>query len=152
MNWEALVAIGELVGAFAVVVTLLYLAVNVRQNYKSISISALRDSTAQWHQWSDMLASSSDLADIVARGNRELASLSESETLRYGAYVQSFFDSAESYRTLVIDHKLDKDLAVLMSIVSRRVTIPGFATWWEQNTADYEEAFISWIEGIRGGT
>jgi hypothetical protein len=36
MNWEALGAIGEIVGAVAVVVTLGYLAVQIRQNTRNI--------------------------------------------------------------------------------------------------------------------
>ncbi len=152
LNWEAIGAIGEIVGAFAVVITLLYLAISIRQNSKSISISALRDATALWNQWSEMLASSTDLAEIVARGNLEYTSLSESEALRYGAYIQLFFDNAENYRILVIEHNLDKDLETLVSITGRRISIPGYASWWELNTADYNEDFVSWIEGIRPGS
>ena len=36
MNWEAIGAIGEIVGAVAVILTLGYLAVQIRQNNKSI--------------------------------------------------------------------------------------------------------------------
>jgi len=42
MNWEAIGAIGESVGAFAVLITLGYLAVQVRQNTQSMRTSALR--------------------------------------------------------------------------------------------------------------
>ena len=149
MNWEAAGAIGEIVAAFAVVITLVYLAISIRQTARSISIAGLRDVTAQWNQWSEMLATSPELADVVARGNVDPATLSASEALRYGAFIQSFFDNVESYRTLVTDHGMDKDLQVLASIVSRRVTIPGFAAWWEENTADYGDDFIAWVEDIR---
>ncbi len=151
MNWDAVGAVGEVIGAMAVVATLLFVARDIRQNSRSLSISALRDTTAQWNQWSDMIASSSDLADIVAKGNKSYSSLFESEKLRYGAYVQSFFDNVESYRSLVIDHNADKDLAVLTSIVARRVTIPGFAAWWTENTSDYGEDFVAWIDDLLDG-
>ncbi|MFT4562959.1 MAG: hypothetical protein ACI9BW_002710 [Gammaproteobacteria bacterium] len=36
MNWDALGAISELVGALAVVATLVYLAIQIRQNTKQI--------------------------------------------------------------------------------------------------------------------
>ncbi len=36
MDWEALGAIGEMVGAIAVVATLGYLAIQLRQNTKSV--------------------------------------------------------------------------------------------------------------------
>ena len=40
MNWEALGAIGELIGAVTVLVTLLYLAKQIRDNSNMLSISA----------------------------------------------------------------------------------------------------------------
>ena len=149
MDWDAIGAIGEVVGAAAVVVTLLFVARDIRQNSRSLAIAALRDTTAQWNQWSDMIASSSDLADIVAKGNKSYASLTDSEKLRYGAYVQSFFDNVESYRSLVIDHKTDRNLDVLMAITARRIDVPGFAEWWDENTSDYAEDFVAWVNSLR---
>ena len=39
MNWEALGAIGEIVGAIAVIATLGYLAVQIRHNSRSVEAS-----------------------------------------------------------------------------------------------------------------
>lgn len=149
MNWDALGALAEAIGAIAVVATLLFIARDIRQNSRSLEIAALRDTTAQWNQWSDMIAGSADLADIVAKGNRSYAQLTESEKLRYGAYVQAFFDNVESYRSLVVDHHAEKDLTVLTAIAKRRLATPGFAAWWAENTADYAQEFADWIEGLR---
>lgn len=146
MNWDVIGNVAEMIGAIAVVVALLFVARDIRQNSKSLSMSALRDTTAQWNQWSEMLATSSDLADIVAKGNEHYSSLSPSEKLRYGAYIQSFFDNTESYRSLVIDYDADKDLAVLSAIVRRRIVIPGFKSWWHENTVDYDTDFAAWID------
>ena len=43
MNWEALGAIGEIVAAVAVVVTIGYLAVQIRQNTRSVRDSAFQE-------------------------------------------------------------------------------------------------------------
>ena len=98
-----------------------------------------------------MIATSTDLAKIVAEGNKSYDDLTESESLRYGAYVQSFFDRTwDSYRSLAVDYGMDKDLTLLVaSIVSRRIRIPGFKAWWEANTVDYTDNFVSWIEAVR---
>ena len=146
MNWEAIGAVGEFVGALAVVLTLMYVARDIRQNSRSLAMTALRDSTAQWNHWSEMIATSSDLADIVVKGNLSYTSLSPSETLRYGAYVQSFFDNMESSRSLVVDHRVDHDLDVIVTIVSRRLEISGFAAWWQENSSDYDSSFVAWID------
>jgi hypothetical protein len=149
LNWQAIGAIGELIGAIAVVVTLLYISKDIRQNSRSLAIAALRDTTSNWNDLSGMLASSADLADIVVRGNRAIVGLSEAEALRYGAYVQSFFDNVENIRSLVVDYKIDRDMSVLEAIVARRVCIHGYADWWRENTDDYSPAFVAWIERIR---
>ncbi len=41
MNWEAIGAIGEVLGAIAVLVTLLYLAVQIRQNTQALKVTAM---------------------------------------------------------------------------------------------------------------
>ena len=126
MDWGAVAAVGEILGAVAVVVTLLYLAKQIRQNSRAVEVTALRDTTDQWNHWSELVASSPGLAEIVARGNRSYNELSEADALRYGAYIQMFFDNAESYLTLVQVHDVAKDVEVLEEIVRRRVCIKGF--------------------------
>ena len=149
MNWDALTAIAELIAAIAVVVTLLYLSREVRHNSRSVEIAALRDTTAQWSHWSNMIATSPDLAEIVSKGNASYQALSEPEKLRYGAYVQSFFDNAESVRSLIVNYEADKNLDVLESIVARRIALQGFEDWWTENTDDYERAFVDWVDQLR---
>ena len=146
MNWEAIAAFGEIIGVIAVIVTLLFVAREIRQNARSLSMTALRDSTTQWNQWSEMIAMSASLADIVAKGNISYTSLRENERLRYDAYIQSFFDNTESYRPLVVDYEIDRDLDVLVSIVRRRVSIPGFRERWDENRDDYGSDFQNWID------
>ncbi|MDX1405619.1 MAG: hypothetical protein R3192_13815 [Woeseiaceae bacterium] len=148
MNWEAIGAIGEILAAIAVIVTLIYLAKQIQLNARTMEVTALRDTTEHWHRWSEALATSSELAEIVARGNKSFDDLPENEAMRYGAYAQMFFDSAESYRSLVLDHKVQKDLGVLESIVAKRVSEPGIREWWSQYCSDYDAGYVEWINGI----
>jgi len=149
VNWDALAAVADIVAAAAVVITLIYLAKEVRHNSRSIEIAALRDTTAQWHQWSNMIVSSSDLAEIVAKGNLGYDKLAASERLRYGAYVQTFFDNVESVWALNREYGVEKDLDVLESIVRRRITFNGFIECWSDYADDYSSEFVQWIESIR---
>ena len=70
MNWDAIGAISEILAAIAVVVTLIYLAKQIRQNSQTVEISALRDTTEQWNRWSEVLATSPQLAEIVTPGKQ----------------------------------------------------------------------------------
>ena len=67
MNWEAIGAIGEILGALAVVATLAYLSVQIRQNTK-VARSATRQAIAESAQslTSDLIHTP-DMAEIFLR-------------------------------------------------------------------------------------
>ena len=85
MNWEMIGAIGEIAGAVAVVLTLAYLARQVRdsarQDRRHQSAELQRDSV----KIVDALTRDPLLPGIFLRGLRDLASLDEEETVRFMA-------------------------------------------------------------------
>ena len=81
MNWDAIAAIGELVGATAVVITLIYLSRQFRQANRQGEIEALRHTWDNLNQICDVFAESKEKADIVMRGRRSLDSLDPEEDL-----------------------------------------------------------------------
>lgn len=149
MNWQTVSAIAEILGAIAVLSTLIYLTIQIRQNTWTTQMSGMQDITAQWHHWSQLLASSPDLARVVAQGNVSYANLSAEDALRYSAWAQTFFDIVESYLRVIRKLGLDEQLGVLTSIVQRRIATPGLAEWWKANTADYHRELIDWVEDLR---
>ena len=62
MNWEAIGAIGEIVGAVAVVLTVGYLAVQIRQNTRSVRAATHHSSMRGASEIQNMFAQSEDLA------------------------------------------------------------------------------------------
>ncbi len=57
MNWDVIGAVGEIIGALAVVATLIYLAIQIRENTRASKSEAFRDSVAVWNDVFEMLAS-----------------------------------------------------------------------------------------------
>jgi len=55
MNWEAIGVIAEVVGAAAVIVSLVYLAVQVSSNTRALKASASFDTTHSWATTNEML-------------------------------------------------------------------------------------------------
>lgn len=80
MNWEALAAIGEIVGAGAVVLTLVYLSLQIRSANKQAEIEALRHSWDGLNQFCDALCKL-ETASIVNRGRESLSNLDADEFL-----------------------------------------------------------------------
>ena len=86
MNWEAIGAIGEIIGAFAVVVTLFFLAMQLRQNAKSVDESnrLQRAAAIDRHndtisRWRGRLMTNSELAEIwmKARAGEQLTKVEQ---------------------------------------------------------------------------
>jgi hypothetical protein len=84
MNWEALGAIGEIVGAVAVVITIAYLAVQIRQNTRSLQAASLQSILSAPREWFFLPhAQNAEISDLFARGLSGLDNLDKSEQRRF---------------------------------------------------------------------
>ena len=85
MNWDALGAIGEIVGAVAVLVTLIYLALQVRQARKMQLAESIRATRAERREFFLSLRDSPFIPDILEKREHG-EELSYSETTRLVAH------------------------------------------------------------------
>jgi hypothetical protein len=74
MNWEAIGAIAELIGGVAVLITLIYLSIQVRQNSRIQRQQNVTEQTNRCIDSGQLLASDPEFADIFSRAmnNTEL--------------------------------------------------------------------------------
>ncbi len=132
MNWEAIGAIGELMGATAVVVTLLYLVKQIKQNTESTDAVGLQtwqsNSTAHWLA----LAENRDLGQGLATCVYDSRDLSDDNFIQVGAFMLNNF---RQYQTTIIMHErgvVDEELFVVeMRMAARNLQIPGIRQWWD---------------------
>ena len=144
MNWDAVGAIGELVGATAVVLTLAYLAIQIRQTREMEQATSIRD----------MLDKA---IDIMVHSSRNPGSF---ETLRKGVTNYSVLpieekDRFHEWATLTVvsteqamymhQSKLlpYESWTVWEGFAAAIIASPGGAQWW----ADYKKVFNSELVG-----
>lgn len=92
MDIETLALIAEVVGGFAVVVSLLYVAFQVRQNTSALKVSTLQDLVANQNAAHDIIANNPDLADLMVKADRDYENLSEAERKRFTSTCFSLFN------------------------------------------------------------
>ena len=83
MNWEAISAICEVVGSIAVVLTLIYLAVQIRQNTHSDQSTALEGTVNTAIANRQAIYESAEMTNIINRGMRDHEDLDEDELFRF---------------------------------------------------------------------
>ena len=86
MNWEAVSALGQVVGAFAVVLTLVYLAAQVRQNTSGVKIGATAGAIAAIQEWNYLFISDSSVRQVFRIGLNGMEILSEDESLQFATF------------------------------------------------------------------
>ena len=144
---------GEFVGAIAVVITLGYLAVQIRQNSRNVeeSVRALRlnaaDSTVESFSRFRERISRSDIAALYVKGTDNYAGLSEQEKLQFGAVMDEYmFTYWSVFRRRQEGTYEDADwnahILAIRQVLSRR----GSADWWRERKQVYPPAFVSELE------
>jgi len=132
MNWEAIGAIGELIGAAAVVVTLLYLVKQIKQNTESTEAVGLQtwqsDSAAHWLS----MAENPELARNVSTCLYDSKDLSDASWIQVGCW---FLNNFRQYQTTFIMHErgvVDDELFIVeMRMAARNLRMPGIRQWWD---------------------
>ncbi len=81
-------AIGEFFGAIAVVVTLIYLAIQVRQNTSALKLNTTQSVTEELQDMYALLASDPDLTEVLIKASRE-SDLRGTERGRYSAFTSN---------------------------------------------------------------
>ena len=136
MNWEAIGAVAELLGAIGVIVSLIYLASQVRRNTHLQKITNLRDIATELATTARCTASNPELASLVLRGLADLASLDSVERYRLDSYLYAFF---ANYERALIDARdgdyPEEQLTPLRVSVVEYLGTHGGRTWWEQRRA-----------------
>jgi hypothetical protein len=67
VNWEAIGAVGETLGALAVLVTLIYLASQIRQSNNLARFTATKEILNQFNHLNEMVATDSELRKVLAK-------------------------------------------------------------------------------------
>jgi hypothetical protein len=148
VNWEAIGALGEVIGAAAVVISLLYLAIQIRSDAKAKRAANVHEQSEAFRDFLQMMASDETLAAIYWRGIREFESLNGAELIRFSSvvgylfrvYEENFFKWQEGDLDTHVWHGYE-------SPVDGILAYPGVQAWWSTRCSWYSAPFREFIEG-----
>ena len=147
MNWEALGAIGEIVGAVAVILTLGYLAVQIRQNTRAIRASAHQDTTRDVSEFLSRVADSPDLARILRVGMKNWDDLDEDERMRFSMLLFRVFFNFQHLFSLHREGTLDPEYwASQWEVMLWYIRQPGVVRWWSVSKSRLRPGFVEYME------
>ncbi len=149
MNWDAISAISEVLGSVAVVITLLYLAVQVRQSTKSDQSTALEGTVNTAIATRQAVYESAELANIINRGMKDHEDLSEDELLRFRLSVQNtLWGIWNIYAQSKLTGLSGSVWEAQKPFILRMLTSNGGAWFWRNYRSEYEKEFAGALDQI----
>lgn len=147
LNWEMIGAIGEIAGAGAVVLTLVYLARQVRdsalQDRRHQSAQLVRDAA----QLADPILRDPEMADIFLRGLRDLASLDETQTLRFSVWMLNALRHQEAIFNFEQESGIHDFHGYSIEHTLRDILrSPGARAWWASRRQRFSPTFRAEVD------
>ena len=146
MNWEAIGAIGEVVGAIGVIASLLYLALQIRGDAKAKRASAVHDQTDAYRDFLKTMAADGELAAIYMRGIRDFSSVEGSDLVRFGSalgflfrvFDEAYYHWSEGNLETHVWHGFEAPIADMLAY-------PGVRSWWSTRSHWYSTKFQEFV-------
>lgn len=133
MNWDAIGAIGEAVGAAAVVASLLYLALQVRGSIRASAVEAKLESARLLNDFIDQLILNPELNELFMRGVEDLAALSKEEYYRFSNMsLKAFWFFSAAHFQFRMGTLAEDEFHESRSVMRYWLRRPGCRAWWDK--------------------
>jgi len=153
LNWSALSAIAELFSAVAVVVSLLYLAAQVKANTRQARRDAGRDHAARVSDVSRTVAADPELGRLLVQGGADLEVLSPGDQARFRALMNSLFRGFEQQYLLRREGALDDESwGAVERMIRDWMALPGVQAYFRDRGDWYTTSFLEYVTRASGGT
>ena len=145
MNWDAIGSIGEVIGALAVVATLIYLAHQTRMNTKAVLAASSSQSTLGFAEFDERIAHDQELRTVIRKSlQSDLTQFSESEwdcfqffaRAQVGRMQNAFLQSEFGfYQNQLAD--------VQLNFMRSLLEYPAWQAFWENDEGVWTEDFVA---------
>jgi hypothetical protein len=148
LNWDAIGAIGEIIGALAVVVSLVYLALQIRSQNAQAKLSSLHDMSRDLRATSAMFATK-NISQIFIRANQDYNSLTEAEAVQLvvlvtnllRAWENAFLENKDGFLERFVWETLSRDYAQGMGS-------PSFQHIWRLRKQNFDPSFQQYVDNL----
>jgi hypothetical protein len=149
VTFESLGNVGDFIGGIGVVITLAYLALQIRQNSTSVKAASAQAVLGTLAQSIASVASSSAASRVVILGQIDFDQLSEEEQLQFALWLLGWFrvfeQAHQQYVVGVLDPVQWKGHATQ---IESTMQSPVVRRWWAVRRVLFDPDFRRFIEGL----
>lgn len=147
MNWDAAGAVGEIIGAVAVVISVVYLAFQIRKQTDEAKLGATRELAEQSQQLLDRISSDLEFTEIYLKAVQNYKGLPDVERLWVALTFQRFFRVMEQQIYHIEKGNADPTyFDSFRRVFNEFLTYPGTQQWWPTASDLFSERFQNYVD------
>jgi hypothetical protein len=149
VNWEAIGAIGEVIGALAVFCTLVYLASQIKQNTRAVQSSALDSTINIINTVRQSIYENDDVAQVYIKGLSSPDELSDLERVKFRLLLHNqLLSQSHIFAQTKFSNLLTSEWSAQKAILKRVLNSPGGQWFWENFECEFDQDFGTEINKI----
>jgi len=150
VNWEAFSAVAEWIGVVLIVISLAYVAVQIRLNTKTVRAATELDTGRQWSEFHARVAHSRDMADIWDKALTKPEDLTAPEKRKFIWLVAEYVFLVESlFRQRQLGFLGHDSWIQHRNTVAGLLLHPIIESWWNSDVSPYSPEFKNSINVAR---
>jgi len=150
LNWEAIGAVGEILGAIGVIATLGYLAIQIRQSTKATKVANYNEAIHHATAMMMHITKDEEISRIWRLGREYSEELSEEDKERFSNLMIAYLNHVQamflSFREGMCDRSVWEAQA---RETADFLQFQGTAAVWDAESTHLDELFVSFIEDRR---
>lgn len=146
MNWEALAAIADTIGTAVVVISLIYLSIQVHRQTVETKLATGNELANQLNYVYANLSDNAELADLFYQGINDFHSLSPGRKIQLSTYFSRLLRVMEG---MFYQQRHGRVEATVWSGLDRAIQdfcrYPGIKSWWETRKHWFSDEFVAYL-------
>jgi hypothetical protein len=143
--------VAEAIAAVAVVVSLVYLAIQIKQNTIAVQASSYLEIANGVSDFQTLLAENKEVAEVFLRGSEDPEGLTPEESLRFEMLLGQLFVKYDVavyfYRHQMID---DRAIEPYNRFILALMQAKGVELWWDRSQYYLSESMRDYLNARRG--
>lgn len=149
MKLDEWASIAEIVGALAVVVSLIYVGIQVNDSAGAARSAAANDSNVALQEWYMQIGSDQQTSALLYRGLVSEQALPDDEEFQFPMMAHGFFLGVQNSYLLAQEGTIDEELRnSLKNAIGGIQNLPGMTRYWRQRKSYLHVGFVEWVERI----
>ena len=149
MTLEELAFVAEIVGTLAVVASLIYVSIQVKDGARAARSAAVTDATAAVQSIYQELGANSQMSVLFFKGLTDPNSLTRHEQFQYLMLMHSFFLAFQRNFLLSREGTLNVELRDSIGTAIHTINhLPGCRFYWRQRKSFFQPEFVVWVEEL----